>query len=82
MSLVQIKMHLGIIKKGGFFFFSSFPAAVPQHKPFVSGKKFKYVNPVYAPVGYTAPPVGATLKGDLAVVDFADSWNYNPLLFW
>lgn len=72
MSLVQIKMHLGIIKKGGFFFFS-FPAAVPQYKPFVSGKKFKYVNPVYAPMGCTAPPVRTTLKGDLAVVDLADS---------
>lgn len=85
MSLVQIKMHLGIIKKGEVFF-SSFPAAVPQHKPFVSGKKFKNVNPVYAPMGYTAPPVGTALKGHLAVVDLADvgladSWNCNPLLF-
>lgn len=85
MSLVQIKMHLGIIKKGGFFF-SSFPAAVPQHKPFVSGKKFMNVNPVYAPMGYPVPPVRTTLKGDLAVVDLADvvladSWNCNPLLF-
>lgn len=65
MSLVQIKMHLGIIKKGLFFFFSSFPAAVPQHKPFVSGQEFKNVNPVCAPVGYTAPPVGSTITGDL-----------------
>lgn len=84
MSLVQIKMHLGIIKKGGFFF-SSFPAAVPQHKPFVSGKKFKNVNPVFAPVGYTASPVGTTFEGDLEVVDLADvdltdSWICNPLL--
>lgn len=63
MSLVQIKMHLGIIKKG--IFFSSFPAAVPQHKPFVSGKKIKNVNPVCAPVGYTTHPVGTTLSGDL-----------------
>lgn len=53
------------------FFFSSFPAAVPQHKRFVSGKKFKNVNPVYAPMGYIPPPVRTTLKGDLAVVDLA-----------
>ncbi|XP_040415035.1 uncharacterized protein LOC121071097 isoform X6 [Cygnus olor] len=28
-------------------------------------EEFKNVNPVCAPVGYTAPPVGTTLTGDL-----------------
>lgn len=74
MSLVQIKMHLGIIKKGGFFF-SSFPAAVPQHKPFVSGKKFKNVNPVYAPMGYTVPPVRKHLKETLQMWTLLIAWT-------
>lgn len=56
-------MHLGIIKKG--LFFSSFPAAVPQHKPFVSGQEFKNVNPVCPPVGYPAPPVGSIVARDV-----------------
>lgn len=39
-SLVQIKMHLRIIKKGPSFLPSlSFPAATPQHKTFVSGQE-------------------------------------------
>lgn len=44
MSLVQIKMHLGIIKRGPAPL--PFPAAVPKHNPFVSGQAFKEVNPV------------------------------------